>query len=642
MKKALPLLLLVILTSLTIQAADKVTATINGLTTTMSNGIVSITIGSNGRISNMTLNGGKNLIGSTGVYFDFTSKALGNKPLSPAKAELVKLTDDYAEVVYTNESYAPRYQQGFILRRGVSGIYMYVVANTSAESKDLQVQEVRVCTRLASDFLNGYVDDSMQGRLPSNSEMAAVEANGKENENYVQDATYRMSDGSIYTKYNWAQYVVRDSVHGLMNANTGVWNIPCSREWMTGGPMKQELTVHATGKSPITIQMLHGEHFGCPSIYYKEGKKKLYGPFFLYLNNGKSTEEMIADAKREAHEQEQQWPFQWFDHELYPKDRATVSGRINVTTGQRCDSIQVVLGEPGVKLYDQCEKYAFWTLTDKDGYFTIPNVRKDDYTLYAYATCGDVTDELQVTGISIDSEQTDLGTITWTPKRYVHKLFQIGENNRMSDGFKWSDTLRSYGLWNNVPATLTYNAEESNPEEDWYYAQTKNGTWTITFNLDETYTGNAYLTASIAGATNKPKVAVGVNGTNKANWSFSTNDGAIYRSARLGGRHDLKTLTFPASLLKKGENKITLTLSGISGNGGILWDCLKLEAGGLFVVGDANGDGVVDVADVVAITNKILEKPGDSFNFEAADVNADGVIDVSDVVSVVNIILKNP
>jgi rhamnogalacturonan endolyase len=212
----------------------------------------------------------------------------------------------------------------------------------------------------------------------------------------------------------------------------------------------------------------------------------------------------------------------------------------------------------------------------------------------------------------------------------------------MSDGFKWSDTLRSYGLWNNVPATLTYNAEESNPEEDWYYAQTKNGTWTITFNLDETYTGNAYLTASIAGATNKPKVAVGVNGTNKANWSFSTNDGAIYRSARLGGRHDLKTLTFPASLLKKGENKITLTLSGISGNGGILWDCLKLEAGGLFVVGDANGDGVVDVADVVAITNKILEKPGDSFNFEAADVNADGVIDVSDVVSVVNIILKNP
>jgi hypothetical protein len=56
--------------------------------------------------------------------------------------------------------------------------------------------------------------------------------------------------------------------------------------------------------------------------------------------------------------------------------------------------------------------------------------------------------------------------------------------------------------------------------------------------------------------------------------------------------------------------------------------------------GDANGDGTVDVADVVAIVNKILEKPADNFNEQAADVNGDGVIDVSDVVGVVNIILK--
>ena len=57
------------------------------------------------------------------------------------------------------------------------------------------------------------------------------------------------------------------------------------------------------------------------------------------------------------------------------------------------------------------------------------------------------------------------------------------------------------------------------------------------------------------------------------------------------------------------------------------------------IAGDANGDGVVDVSDVVAIVNKILEKPAVSFVFEAADVNGDGVIDVSDVVAVVNIIL---
>ena len=60
-----------------------------------------------------------------------------------------------------------------------------------------------------------------------------------------------------------------------------------------------------------------------------------------------------------------------------------------------------------------------------------------------------------------------------------------------------------------------------------------------------------------------------------------------------------------------------------------------------FVTGDANGDGVVDVADVVAIVNYILQQPADDFNRDAADVNGDNVIDVSDVVEVVNIILKS-
>ena len=60
-----------------------------------------------------------------------------------------------------------------------------------------------------------------------------------------------------------------------------------------------------------------------------------------------------------------------------------------------------------------------------------------------------------------------------------------------------------------------------------------------------------------------------------------------------------------------------------------------------FVTGDANGDGVVDVADVLAIVNYILQQPADDFNRDAADVNGDNVIDVSDVVEVVNIILKS-
>jgi hypothetical protein len=56
-------------------------------------------------------------------------------------------------------------------------------------------------------------------------------------------------------------------------------------------------------------------------------------------------------------------------------------------------------------------------------------------------------------------------------------------------------------------------------------------------------------------------------------------------------------------------------------------------------LGDVNGDGVVDVADVVGIVNKILGEPNADFIEAAADVNGDGQIDVADVVATVNIIL---
>ena len=414
----------------------------------------------------------------------------------------------------------------------------------------------------------------MQGRIPSNSEMKTAE----QAENTVADATYKMADGSIYTKYDWAQYVVKDSLHGLMSDDTGVWNIACSHEWINGGPMKQELTVHATSKSPITIQMLQGEHMGASSQYYKEGERKIYGPFLIYLNKG-THEEMVADAKAMAHRQQEEWPFQWFSHELYPRERAAVRGCIDVTNHQSADGIQVVLAEPGGDVYSQGKRYIFWGKTNSDGRFTIKNVRPGDYSLYAYATKGEITDELTVNDIHIESGDQDLGTIAWTPIKYSNLLWMIGENNRLSDGYALSDAPRSYLLPESVPADLTFNVETDSPQTGWYYAQTKKGTWTVKFNCDQTYTGQAHLTASLAAVTSKPSITLKLNGTQLAVWNLSTNDGAIYRSANQSGKHQLKTLSFDASLLRSGANTLQLNLTNGTGRGGVMWDCLKLETG---------------------------------------------------------------
>lgn len=56
--------------------------------------------------------------------------------------------------------------------------------------------------------------------------------------------------------------------------------------------------------------------------------------------------------------------------------------------------------------------------------------------------------------------------------------------------------------------------------------------------------------------------------------------------------------------------------------------------------GDANGDGVIDAADVVSIINYIIGKSASSFNSLNADVNGDGQVLVDDAVGAVELIMN--
>lgn len=58
------------------------------------------------------------------------------------------------------------------------------------------------------------------------------------------------------------------------------------------------------------------------------------------------------------------------------------------------------------------------------------------------------------------------------------------------------------------------------------------------------------------------------------------------------------------------------------------------------ILGDANGDGILNVTDIVATVNYIMEKPSDDFNKKAADLNGDGDINVTDIVKMVSIIMS--
>ena len=100
--------------------------------------------------------------------------------------------------------------------------------------------------------------------------------------------------------------------------------------------------------------------------------------------------------------------------------------------------------------------------------------------------------------------------------------------------------------------------------------------------------------------------------------------GAFLLDKRSGIWHDLSTggYTFQSSI-GTFNNRFLLVL---------------LDEGTL--MGDANGDGKVNVTDIMLVANYILKLDADNFQEQAADVNADSRINVTDIMGIANIILK--
>ena len=55
--------------------------------------------------------------------------------------------------------------------------------------------------------------------------------------------------------------------------------------------------------------------------------------------------------------------------------------------------------------------------------------------------------------------------------------------------------------------------------------------------------------------------------------------------------------------------------------------------------GDVNGDGILDVADVVSLANHVMGETPEGFNVNVANINGDEIIDVADVVALANSIM---
>ena len=186
-KKIITLLSLLLATALQMTASDDVTASVyNNRAARLQNGLVDVKIDKSGKIY---------YLGSDGSIY-YSTKEDRVTELQATKVEIKTANPDYAEIIYTNDTARIWKQQGFILKKGESKIYTYIILKGTKLSNFLE--EARLVCRTAPEFLDGYVSDNKQGLMPSVEMMKAVKEDG-----FIQDATFRLPDGSIYTKYDW-------------------------------------------------------------------------------------------------------------------------------------------------------------------------------------------------------------------------------------------------------------------------------------------------------------------------------------------------------------------------------------------------------------------------------------------------------
>ncbi|HEY5002173.1 MAG TPA: polysaccharide lyase family protein [Ktedonobacteraceae bacterium] len=536
-------------------AAGSVTLSVSGMNATASNGIYTIKFDSAGTATSLVWNG-KELIGPAKGFY---SSINGGTGFSPNQLKVVTNTSTMADIAYISSWGELHY----VVRSGVSGLYSYFVATGIGT-----VGEFRTLYRVnGSIFRTGY--NSVRSiAFPTLSQINSAKV--------LQDSTYQLADGSIYTKYDATTYVAQDKLHGVYGGGYGVWVISPSHEYVNGGPMKQELTVHVEANSGdgTVLNMLSASHFGTPSVAIPNGK--IYGPWLVYFNNGS-----ISDAQSQAGIEDAAWPYSWLSNAHYPLSRTTVTGTLHLADGRPAAGATVALAKPGGDLYAQGADYIFSTQADSSGNFSIPNVRAGTYSLYAYASggsIGDVTDQYERDNVTVSGSSVNVGTLIWSPTKYTNFLWQIGTADRKADEFKLGNLPRQYDLFNQVPANLTYTIGQSTPANNWYYAQTQVGTWTVNFNLSKTYSGNGHLTVALAGSSRTASISVGVNGKNAGSFPSYINDAGIYRSANQSGYYHRFTINFSASLLKAGANTLTFRATNVSSGGGVMYDTVKLEA----------------------------------------------------------------
>jgi rhamnogalacturonan endolyase len=242
--------------------------------------------------------------------------------------------------------------------------------------------------------------------------------------------------------------------------------------------------------------------------------------------------------------------------------------------------------------------YEFWEHGEDNGQFSIPNVRAGKYTLHAIAD--GVLGEYAMADITVEAgKPIDLGKLTWTPVRRGKQIWEIGIPNRNAKEFTYGDKFfdsDSELLYPKMfPDDVNFVIGKSDTHKDWFYEQLPHATddnvrfapaagvsgsgratpYNIRFEMAAAPKGKATLRLAICG-TGARTLEVSVNDKPAGQVNLIGTDGVIVRHGGQGIWYE-REVAFDASLMKQGENVLTLTVPAGPINNGVLYDYLRLE-----------------------------------------------------------------
>jgi rhamnogalacturonan endolyase len=499
----------------------------------------------------------------------------------------------------------------FSLHRGDSGLYAWEIMTHSPETPGFNIEAGTFCLKLdpaVFDFLS--IDSTRQRQMITGTDwMKGQPLNLKE----ARRMTTGIHTGEVEHKYDYAAILAQTPAYGWSSTSkhVGVWVVNPSSEYIIGSPTKVDLTGHIDLKdtphaNPTLLFVWHSNHYGGHDAQVNEADswQRIIGPILYYCNQGDTLQAMYHDALSRAKTEEQAWPYSWADAPGYAhaEDRGGVTGQLVVRDPQdrkaNAGGAWIGLAQPPynddfgkgpvkINWQEDGKNYQYWSRADTSGHFTIATARPGKYTLYAF-TDGVLGDYSKA---DVDVEKgkiTNLGELTWTPVRYGKQLWEIGIPDRTASEFRHGDQPWTWGLYNlyptDFPNDVDYVVGKSDRRHDWNYCQAPrpdgkggytNTTWRIHFDMNEPGTGTATLRLAICGVRGGP-VDVAVNGKAVGSTGPLPDASAMHRDA-MRSIETIADVKFDGSLLKPGENVISLTKHVRAWTDGVMYDYLRLE-----------------------------------------------------------------